>query len=605
MLKLPKVTDLLGLNHYPVFYWNHVGLQMNRITHSLGGPQGGPTMSSRALGLLHLAMHDAFLGALGHTRTSEPPPYLPDAVMASLVAAVPTYPGHGTPVKPGDLDHANRALTGAAMAMLDHLYSGDHPSISIVASDTLTRALTTMMGEYHGEIDILHPAHGLGVAVARHIHGLLAVKPGEPGADAGRYEPHPGPYYFRDEPVTPVRPGLVDPNDPSRGEVAVRVYHGPLYGLTVRDFAVHHPADHRIADWPDPRKGDTEKAAYLSALREVVALGGAAGTPKTTRTPEGTVIAYYWAYDGANLIGTPPRLYNQILREVIWSKRDVTATPLVMSTEFVRTLALANVAMGDAGKYAWYEKYRFELWRPLSGVREHVDEAGMHDADPFWLALGAPETNTNRVSFKPPFPAYPSGHATFGAAAFQMLRLYYASRDGDPAQVTAKLEADGFQEPDTLEFAFVSDELDGISRDLRQPYDAGAPIEDQQGVVRTRIEKKYGSLWHAIFDNAFSRIYLGVHWHFDAAAATDIYSDTTQHPPVLNAPADITYAHAWRPERGDVRPVGGVPLGLGIANDIFYNRMTQPGATPAATVTSPLTDTPSKRSNTTYRQSSR
>jgi len=458
-----------------------------------------------------------------------------------------------------------------------------------------------MMAEYPHEIDVLHPAHGLGVAVARHIHSLLAVKPGEPGADAGRYEPKSGPYRFRDEPVTPVRPGLIDPNDPSRGQAAVRVYHGPLYGLTVEDFAVHHSAGHRLADWPDPRKGETEKQAYLLALREVVALGGAPGAPKTTRAPEGTVIGYYWAYDGANLIGTPPRLYNQILRQVIWSKRDETATPLAMSTEFVRTLALANVAMADAGKYSWYEKYRFELWRPLSGVREHQDETGMHYGDPFWLALGAPETNTDRVSFKPPFPAYPSGHATFGAAAFQMLRLYYASRDGDAAEVKAKLEADGFQDPDHLQFTFVSDELDGISRDLRQSYDPEVPIEDQQGVVRTRIEKTYASLWHAIFANAFSRIYLGVHWHFDAAAASDIYSDITQFPPVLKDADEITYASVWRPERGDDRPVGGVPLGLGIANDIFYNGMTQPGRTGPAPVVP--ADTPSKRSNTTYRQS--
>ncbi|WP_162235389.1 hypothetical protein, partial [Sphingomonas sp. Leaf226] len=60
-------------NAVPVFYWNFVALEMNRLTHSLSGPQTGPTMSSRALGLFHLAIHDAWFGL----QTSPTfPPYL-------------------------------------------------------------------------------------------------------------------------------------------------------------------------------------------------------------------------------------------------------------------------------------------------------------------------------------------------------------------------------------------------------------------------------------------------------------------------------------------------------------------------------------------------
>lgn len=592
MLTLPKVKEIPGLNAFPVFYWNHVALEMNRITHSLGGPQGGPTMSSRALGLLHLAMHDAFLISLGENGASDPSPYLEN--ITELIDKTKDYEHSGhTAVAAGNLKNANRALTGAAVTMLDILYAGSHPSISIVASDTLTQSLSRMIGEYEPEqIDILHPAHVLGVEVARKIYGLLGVKPGDPGADAGRYEPKTEPYFFRDEPVTPVRPRPIDPNDPSRGEAASRAYHGPLYGITVNEFAVHNPTHHRIADWPRPGAGGD--AAYLAALTEVKKLGAAPG--HSTRTPVETATGYYWAYDGANLIGTPPRLYNQIIRLVAWSKKN-GADDLARTREFVRVLALANVAMADAGKFAWLEKYRFELWRPLSGIREHDGP----DADPFWLALGAPETNTNRVSFKPPFPAYPSGHATFGAAAFQMLRLYYQSRDGDPAAVRTELETTGYQTPDALGFEFVSEELNGISRDLRQPYDPNKPIEDQQGTVRTRVKRPYLSLWKAIFDNAFSRIYLGVHWHFDAAAASDIYDGGA-----LKDPAMITYGNVWRPDRDPADlPTGGVPLGLGIANDIFYNGMKIPARIKqmagAAGASAPFGEVLSKRSNTTYR----
>jgi vanadium chloroperoxidase len=60
----------------------------------------------------------------------------------------------------------------------------------------------------------------------------------------------------------------------------------------------------------EPANPGPERAEYRAALREVKRLGGAAHAAGTTRTPNQTVAAYFWAYDGANLIGTPPRLYN-------------------------------------------------------------------------------------------------------------------------------------------------------------------------------------------------------------------------------------------------------------------------------------------------------
>jgi vanadium chloroperoxidase len=47
-----------GKNH--TLYWNYVGLELNRLTHTVGGPQAGPPISARALGMLQLAIHDAF-----------------------------------------------------------------------------------------------------------------------------------------------------------------------------------------------------------------------------------------------------------------------------------------------------------------------------------------------------------------------------------------------------------------------------------------------------------------------------------------------------------------------------------------------------------------
>ena len=45
-------------------------------------------------------------------------------------------------------------------------------------------------------------------------------------------------------------------------------------------------------------------------------------------------------------------------------------------------------------------------------------------ADSTWRPLGAPKTNPlpGENNFTPPFPAYTSGHATFGGATF--IRLW-------------------------------------------------------------------------------------------------------------------------------------------------------------------------------------
>ena len=65
--------------------------------------------------------------------------------------------------------------------------------------------------------------------------------------------------------------------------------------------------------------------------------------------------------------------------------------------------------------------------------------------DPIFSPLGAPASNLNGPNFTPPFPSYPSGHAGFGGALFQTLRNFYGTDD--------------------IPFTFVSDELNGVTRD--------------------------------------------------------------------------------------------------------------------------------------------
>ena len=577
MVVLPPTEEPQEYNKNYIFYWNFVALEINRLTHSIAGPQTGPAASARALGILHLAINDAYF-ALNPDPIGEATTYLakdsPDVVYrlpSTLAASDPRL-----------------AVAGASITVLEKLYTQADPTIAFNSTDQLKQLLSQLVGAFP-DLDSLSPSYRFGIDVGNAILNLLDIKPNEPGFKQGNYRPRPGQYRFDDEPTNPVRLLPVDPNKPDGPLRATHIYNAPFYGMTAKRFAVQMTAngkpdgpsiEHIIAD-PPQGFGVNNMAEYIDSVQDVIRMGGAPGLASTRRTPEQTAGAYFWAYDGSNLIGTPPRLYNQILRKIAWDNQTSDRTPEKANAEFARLFALANVAMADAAVYAWQEKYHFEFWRPLSGVRED----GGPFADPFWLSLGAPDTNSNRIAFKPPFPAYPSGHATFGGALFQMIRLFYRRRDN------SNFAPD---EPDNIKFDFVSDEENGVSRDLHQSYIPTQPITDQPGTIRTRVVRRFESLWAAMFENALSRVWLGVHWRFDAFAAEDVLEPSSD-PSMLyrvNAngttaykdPATIRYkAMGPRSDRpGQFFPVGGVPLGMGIANDIFGGNLspTPPGKQP-------------------------
>ena len=554
MVVLPPTGEPSEYNSNYILYWNSVALDLNRLTVSLtGGPQNSPPSASRALGILHLAINDAYF-AINPDKTGAASTYL------TVDNSDPTL---RLPAILGASD-ARQAVAGAANTALRQLYTTPSPTIPIATTDQLTQLINQAVNAFVG-LDTLSSSYRFGVAVGRAILDLLDQ--GGAPFDQDSYRPTPGQYKFDDDPTNPIRVVPVNPNDPNGPQRAVRVYTAPFYGLLGKRLAVQGtingaPSEHIIAD-PPVGFGVNEVDTYNFAFEEVYRQGGNAALNTTTRRPDQTTTGFYWAYDGANLIGTPPRHYNQILRKIAVDKRpNPDYSNEANNADFARLFALFNVALADAGIFAWLEKYCFEFWRPLSGVRE--DNTNPR-ADPFWLTLGAPETNTNLFSFKPPFPSYPSGHATFGGACFQAARLYYRKRDA------LNFAPD---EPDNIAFSFGSDELNGINRDLRQPYDPSLPITDQLGTVRTNITKSFPSLWDAMFDNAISRVYLGVHWGFDAFAQSDVLASTqiqSDGTVAYKNARDIRY-QALGPRRdrpGQLFPMGGVPLGIGIANDIF------------------------------------
>jgi membrane-associated phospholipid phosphatase len=462
-----------------VLYWNAVALEANRIsfTDKEKSEQGGPTLSSRALGIVHLAMHDAYVGVV---------------VPAAFTSYLPSLPAAGAGLS------VAAAIAGAAHTALVALYPKQKSYF-----DTKINEITHILSGADS-------GHRYGVQIAKLI---LAERKNDPGNSDEGY-------------VASTGRGVHKP-DPSNPQGFLAPFYGAkskLFAATVRHDLVAPP----FIATPSPL---TYNPDYVRAERQVRGLGiapelmGTLPAAMAKRNVDQTLAGIFWGYDGANGIGTPPRLYNQVIRAVAIMRNNSLE-------QNVRLFALVNAAMADAAILAWDQKYIHNFWRPVVGIREHDKSMGTtgiasndidDDCDPQWLPLGAPKSNVEGAkNFTPDFPAYPSGHATFGAAAFHIARRFY----GIPANNRAA---------DTLfnNCDFVSDEFNGVTK-------------ANDGTIRPAHIRKFDQgLWQMIIENGLSRIYLGVHWSFDAfktdAAGNPLFDQN----------------------------IGGVDLGLKIANNIF------------------------------------
>lgn len=185
--------------------------------------------------------------------------------------------------------------------------------------------------------------------------------------------------------------------------------------------------------------------------------------------------------------------------------RAITITNSSTEAQNAALFAAVNAGMADAGIRAWYEKYFYNFWRPIVGIREadarwgptgQGDGNGATIADQHWVPLGAQLTNQNLVSFTPSFPAYPSGHATFGTVALRITQNLL----GLPGNYT---------------FVTESEEYNGKSFEL----DAGIR---PKYTLKTTIDR-------AVQDNLESRIWLGVHWRFDGTRGETIGNIMSPH----------------------------------------------------------------------------
>jgi hypothetical protein len=267
---------------------------------------------------------------------------------------------------------------------------------------------------------------------------------------------------------------------------------GKAWG-TVTPWAMQNPDQFDGQFGSIPALSSPEYAAAFNQVKDFGALNSA------VRSAEQKEIGLFWAYDRPDNSlqpepghGPPPVLFIENLIDIAsqtGNTREANA----------RLFAMASVAQADAAIAAWDVKFEADYWRPITAIRADAandDDNPLTAEDNSWEPLGAPggDPSSTADDFTPPFPAYTSGHATMGAAVFKSLELFYGTNVYD--------EIDGILGND-LDYELHSAEAGGGGTRTYDKFTQTVPL-----TVGTENSPEG--------ENAISRIYLGIHWLFDA-----------------------------------------------------------------------------------------
>ena len=151
---------------------------------------------------------------------------------------------------------------------------------------------------------------------------------------------------------------------------------------------------------PGPPPGLTSDT-WTRDYNEIKALGA---KNSTRRTPEQTAVAKFWE-------ATAPAVYWPVARSVAAVPgRDVTAN--------ARLLAIAAMAMDDALIAVFDAKYAYNLWRPITAIRNgDLDGNDATERDPSWT----PFIDT------PMHPEYPCAHCIVSSSLGAVLQAELSS----------------------------------------------------------------------------------------------------------------------------------------------------------------------------------
>lgn len=248
-------------------------------------------------------------------------------------------------------------------------------------------------------------------------------------------DPRPSSY------IPPVGPGLWQPTFP---DFTPGLF--PFWG-NVRTFALRD--GDKLARPPLPFSESENSLFYLQA-KEVYA-------EVKDITFEKRWIAEFWSDDIFEQTFEPAARWIAIANQIVEKEKSNLSTAAEL-------YAKLGMSLSDCAVAIWNSKYKYNVERPVSYIRRVID--------PTWITI-LNNTVNGVKGLTPEFPAYPSGHSGFGAAAAGILVNIF-----------------GFNYT-----------LTDRCHEFRSEF---------IGIPRT-----FYSFTDMAYENAISRIYLGVHFRMD------------------------------------------------------------------------------------------
>lgn len=187
-------------------------------------------------------------------------------------------------------------------------------------------------------------------------------------------------------------------------------------------------------------------------------------------------VSEFWSDDIEGQTFSPPARIIAILDEILVTEKSTLE-------KAIESVAKLGLGLNDFAVNSWHSKYVYNVERPETYIQRVID--------PNWETL-LKNTLTGKSGLTPSFPSYPSGHSTFA---------------GGSAVILSDLFGTNYNFTDLCHkgrFEFI-----------------GTP-------------RNFNSLEDAMFENAFSRITLGVHYRMDCAAGFTLGQQTARR--VLKLP---------------------------------------------------------------------
>ena len=404
-----------------VQFWNQTLLAVTQQTSALLA--AGPPDVALQMAILDNAMYDAVNAATGGQY--KPYAYTGGAVSgvsaqaAALSAGYTALSGYF-----GQSEWANSTNSATATrintVILPQLLTAYNAQVALLTpSQAVTDGLT--LGTAAGNAMLGARANdGSGTAI---VNGLLANSPIGSGITPGVYVPPS---------ATGGRPEMY----PLWGSVT-RV-GSPVDQFQAIMGSVHLPGVTNLSASPfDQVQESVASAAYAAAVLHTECVGYGS-------VPTGALAAACAA------AGIAPQSLLQARSALFWNDPGTTIQPpghwlQIANTVMVaqgldllqqaRLSATTSSAIADAGIAAWGEKYIYNLWRPITAIRNCNASTGAYAWNSTLTAAnaGSPGTvnscSNNWVSLiaTPPHPDYIAGHPAFSGAAATVLASFFGN----------------------------------------------------------------------------------------------------------------------------------------------------------------------------------